>query len=158
MISVKTLWQNQVTFGKCLVKKNATLNLETQALYIAGNGASRSRFVESLPPHQAVLMFAHDGDPCLHLRRARKVRRVASSFGWWAVNYIIHRLRSQTSLRLAFVQSDNRVRTLRMVISSSTLNLVDHCDHPQYADGQEREQVQQQIPAAIARRSGLDRR
>src|SRR5215213_2006761 len=45
-----------------------------------------------------------------------------------------------------------------MVISSSTLNLVTHCDYPQYAHGDERQQIQQQIPAAIARWSGLDRR
>ena len=57
-----------------------------------------------------------------------------------------------------FVQLDNRVRTLGMVISSSTFNLVDHCDYPQYANGQEREEIQQQIPAAIAWRSGFDRR
>lgn len=83
MISVKTLWQNQVTFGKCLVKKNATLNLETQALYIAGNGASRSRFVESLPPHQAVLMFAHDGDPAYIFAEREKLEelQVASAGG-----------------------------------------------------------------------------
>src|SRR5688572_5341347 len=60
---------------------------------------------------------------------------------------------SQTSLRLALGQLQNRVRTSGMVCSISSLYLADHRDGPQRADGQKRHQVNQQVPAAVARRS-----
>src|SRR5829696_7115339 len=65
---------------------------------------------------------------------------------------------SQTSLRRSLAQRESRVTTLGMFISGSTLYLPDHCNGPQHSDGQERKQVQQQIPATIARRRSFDRR
>src|ERR1043166_2974128 len=46
---------------------------------------------------------------------------------------------SQTSLRLALVHSDNRVRRLGMPGSGSIFNLAHHRHGPQYADGEKRQ-------------------
>src|SRR6185369_3974619 len=63
---------------------------------------------------------------------------------------------SQTSLRRELVHSDNRVRTSGMFLSSSPSYFSDHCEGPQHANRQKREQVNQQVPAAIAGRSRFD--